>query len=76
MTQTYNGGKPAPRDVMNYQTPTGPINRTRGPGIGHVEPGYGMDGETLHDNPGEREFTGSPGNHGKNHGNCGSQGHH
>lgn len=71
---TYDGGKPLLKPEK-YSPPVGPINGTRGPGIGDVEPNYGMAGERLGE-PGEREFTGSPGNHGTNHGNCGSQGEH
>lgn len=71
---TSGGGKPNVKSP-NYHTPQGPINGTNGPGIGDVEPRYGQAGERLHER-GEREFTGSPGNHGTNHGNSGSQGKH
>lgn len=71
---TYDGGKPLLKQEK-YSTPVGPINGTRGPGIDHIEPEYGMAGERLHE-PGIREFTGSPGNHGTNHGNKGTQGEH
>lgn len=67
-----DGGKPYVKSEK-YSMPVGPINGTKGPGIGDVEPRYGMGGERLGE-AGEREFTGSPGNHGRNHGNKGSQG--
>lgn len=71
--QTTDGGKPY-CNPEPYSPPVGPREMMRErPGVGHVEPRYGMAGESLGEMPGQ-EFTGSPGNHGKNHGNKGTQG--
>lgn len=72
MSLTRDGGKPNVKQ-MPYATPQGPRRQmAEGPRSGHVEPG-GANGETLSEMPG-REFTGSPGIGGKNHGTCGTQG--
>ena len=76
MALTRDGGKPNVKQ-LRYATPQGPIGQQRNtPGISDdIEPRYGMGGEALHER-GEREFTGSPGIGGTNHGNKGSQGQH
>lgn len=65
-----DGGVLSSRDVLNYQEPTGPINRHRpspglpgGTNVGHAQNGGTGDGAT-----------GSPTIGGENLGNCGSQG--
>ena len=68
---TTDGGKPYTKPG-SYSPPTGPINQGfEGPGLrGGVNTGS-SNVTTAHDSLG-----GSPGNHGTNHGNKGSQGRH
>jgi len=72
MSDTTDGGKPYCKPIYNYKPPTGPIHQGgEGPGlrgganVGHDQQAHGHGGAI-----------GSPGNHGVNHGNCGSQGRH
>lgn len=64
------GGVLKARDVMNYQPPTGPINQKR-PGPGLKGGTYLGEGPRFMDHD---PVTGSPGIHGTNYGNAGSQG--
>lgn len=67
---TTDGGKPYNNPSMCYCPPVGPINQNfEGPGLrgGANDGNHNMP--TTHDSVG-----GSPGNHGLNHGNKGSQG--
>ena len=65
---TRDGGKPFKKSMMNYSPPVGPIGLSQSSvGLGGDNHGCGCDGSNEH-------MTGTPGNHGTNHGNCGSQG--
>jgi hypothetical protein len=63
-----NGGVMPVRDVRNYSPPQGPSGiMHEGIGLGGSNTGHGQRHSS-----GDR--AGSPGLHGTNHGNCGSQG--
>lgn len=68
---TTDGGKPY-RKSLPYSHPAGPIHQGgEGPGLrGGINTGHDQM-TTAHD-----DCCGSPGNHGVNHGNKGSQGRH
>jgi hypothetical protein len=69
---TTDGGKPYCKPVMNYQPPTGPINRHfQRPGLPGGTNLGNQNGPSGHDPLG-----GNPGLGGQNHGNKGSQGRH
>jgi hypothetical protein len=68
---TTDGGKPYCKPI-DYHSPEGPIHQT------HEGPGLRGGANTGHDQVTTTNggAVGSPGNHGTNHGNCGSQGSH
>jgi hypothetical protein len=64
-----SGGDEVPRDVMNYESPTGPLDmHYERPGLGG---GTNCGSGQM---PTSGLTSGGPGNHGTNHGNKGSQG--